>query len=151
MTRSTSTVAAGKIHSFGVLKQALGLSNDELYNVFAEWNRGKLDSYLIEITRDIFSVKDPDSDADLVDMNKLEAFSAHIPNFTFAACVTGAESTYPKKGYVTQHIEPGHLHDGNEDIYLCGPPPMVDAVNYFIREKGIQPASFHYEKFSASA
>jgi len=91
------------------------------------------------------------NDADLVDMNKLEAFSARIPNFTFAACVTGAESTYPKKGYVTQHIEPGHLHDGNEDIYLCGPPPMVDAVNYFIREKGIQPASFHYEKFLASA
>lgn len=30
-------------------------------------------------------------------------------------------------------------------------PPMVEAVNHFIREKGIQPASFRYEKFSASA
>ncbi len=39
----------------------LGLSNDELYDVFAEWNRGELDSYLIEITRDIFSVKDPET------------------------------------------------------------------------------------------
>ncbi|HEX4132968.1 MAG TPA: decarboxylating NADP(+)-dependent phosphogluconate dehydrogenase [Pirellulales bacterium] len=46
--------------AYFLLKQALGLSNDELYDVFAEWNRGELDSYLIEITRDIFSVKDPD-------------------------------------------------------------------------------------------
>ena len=90
-------------------------------------------------------------DADLVDMDKLAALAARIPNFTFAACVASAESTQPKKGYVTQHIEPGHLHDGNVDIYLCGPPPMVEAVNHFIRDQGIQPASFHYEKFAASA
>ena len=44
--------------AYFMLKEALGLSNDELYDVFAEWNRGELDSYLIEITRDIFSVKD---------------------------------------------------------------------------------------------
>ena len=90
-------------------------------------------------------------DADLVDIDKLAALAARIPNFTFAACVASAESTQPKKGYVTQHIEPGHLHDGNVDIYLCGPPPMVEAVNHFIRDQGIQPASFHYEKFAASA
>ena len=90
-------------------------------------------------------------DADLVDMDKLESFAARIPNFTFAACVASAESSQPKKGYVTQHIEPGHLHDGNVDIYLCGPPPMVEAVNHFIREQDIHPASFHYEKFAASA
>jgi len=46
--------------AYFILKEALGLSNDELYDVFAEWNRGDLDSYLIEITRDIFSVKDDD-------------------------------------------------------------------------------------------
>jgi len=41
-----------------MLKDAVGLSNDELYDVFAEWNEGELQSYLIEITRDIFSVRD---------------------------------------------------------------------------------------------
>ncbi len=49
--------------AYFMLKEALGLSNDELYDVFAEWNRGDLDSYLIEITRDIFSVKDEDGKA----------------------------------------------------------------------------------------
>jgi 6-phosphogluconate dehydrogenase len=50
-----------------MLKEALGLSNDELYDVFADWNRGELQSYLIEITRDIFSVRDTESDGFLVD------------------------------------------------------------------------------------
>src|SRR5687768_1524142 len=51
-----------------MLKEAAGLSNDELYNVFDEWNRGELESYLIEITRDIFSAKDDQgSDGYLVD------------------------------------------------------------------------------------
>jgi 6-phosphogluconate dehydrogenase len=54
--------------AYFMMKQALGLSNDELYEVFAEWNTGELESYLIEITRDIFSVKDEDSDEFLVDM-----------------------------------------------------------------------------------
>jgi 6-phosphogluconate dehydrogenase len=43
--------------AYFMMREALGLSNDELYDVFAEWNRGDLDSYLIEITRDIFSVR----------------------------------------------------------------------------------------------
>ncbi|MCI0335581.1 MAG: decarboxylating NADP(+)-dependent phosphogluconate dehydrogenase [Planctomycetes bacterium] len=53
--------------AYFVMREALGLSDDELYHVFAEWNRGELDSYLIEITRDIFSVKDPEGSGYLVD------------------------------------------------------------------------------------
>ncbi len=53
--------------AYAMLKNALGLTNDELYEVFSEWNRGELQSYLIEISRDIFSVKDGDSDDFLVD------------------------------------------------------------------------------------
>ncbi len=54
--------------AYFLMKEALGLSNDQLYDVFDRWNRGELDSYLIEITRDIFSVKDDQgSDGYLVD------------------------------------------------------------------------------------
>jgi benzoate/toluate 1,2-dioxygenase reductase subunit len=89
-------------------------------------------------------------DADLVEMDRLQEFVARIPTFSFTACVASPESSYPHKGYVTQHIAPRHLNDGEVDIYLCGPPPMVEAVNGFLREQGIQPANFHYEKFAAS-
>ena len=53
--------------AYWMLKHAAALTNDELYDVFAEWNRGELQSYLIEITRDIFSVRDPHGDGHLVD------------------------------------------------------------------------------------
>lgn len=53
--------------AYFLLKHGLGLTNDELYDVFDQWNSGDLQSYLIEITRDIFSVKDDDGDGYLVD------------------------------------------------------------------------------------
>jgi len=53
--------------AYFILKNALGLSNRELFEVFREWNEGQLDSYLIEITRDIFTVADREAEGDLVD------------------------------------------------------------------------------------
>jgi len=44
--------------AYHLLRDGAGLSNDEMHGVFAEWNRGELDSYLIEITRDILAVRD---------------------------------------------------------------------------------------------
>lgn len=46
--------------AYHLLKYIGGLNNDELANVFNEWNQGELESYLIEITADIFKVKDGD-------------------------------------------------------------------------------------------
>ena len=54
--------------AYSLLKHAAGLTNDQLASVFDEWNRGELDSYLVEITRDIFTVKDPDTGAFMVDL-----------------------------------------------------------------------------------
>jgi 6-phosphogluconate dehydrogenase len=46
--------------AYDLLKHGLGLTADELHDVFAEWHKGELDSYLIEISRDIFAKKDED-------------------------------------------------------------------------------------------
>ncbi len=46
--------------AYQLMKDALGFSADELHGIFAEWNKGELDSYLIEITAEIFSKKDED-------------------------------------------------------------------------------------------
>ncbi|PTB17840.1 phosphogluconate dehydrogenase (NADP(+)-dependent, decarboxylating) [Trinickia symbiotica] len=54
--------------SYAVLKQVAGLSNAELGQVYAEWNEGELDSYLIDITAKIFRKRDEESGRDLVDM-----------------------------------------------------------------------------------
>lgn len=44
--------------TYHIMKEALGMSNAEMHDVFAEWNEGELDSYLIAITRDILAYKD---------------------------------------------------------------------------------------------
>ena len=54
--------------AYWILKNALGLSNKELYEIFAEWNKTELDSYLVEITRDIFTVDDPETGKPLLDL-----------------------------------------------------------------------------------
>src|SRR6201996_6621004 len=46
--------------AYNIMSVGLGMTPDEMHNVFAEWNKGELDSYLIEITRDILAFKDED-------------------------------------------------------------------------------------------
>lgn len=54
--------------AYYLLKNVLGLSAQELHEVFAEWNKGELDSYLIEITADIFTKVDDETGKPLVDV-----------------------------------------------------------------------------------
>lgn len=90
------------------------------------------------------------NDADLVGLAEIEVLAARIPGFTFSTCVAAEDSAHPRKGYVTAHVAPEHLHGGEVDVYLCGPPPMVDAVRTWLTAQGVTPANFYYEKFSPS-
>ena len=54
--------------AYAILRDLLGLNTDELHDVFDTWNRGDLDSFLIEITANIFRKKDPETDKPLVDL-----------------------------------------------------------------------------------
>lgn len=90
-------------------------------------------------------------DNDLVLVDELQAYAERLPNFSFSTVVAEDASSHPRKGWVTQHMPPEVLHEGNVDVYLCGPPPMVDAVRRHFEQTGIVPASFHYEKFTPNA
>lgn len=48
--------------AYQIMSELLGMSADEMHEVFKEWNTGVLDSYLIEITRDILGFKDEDGE-----------------------------------------------------------------------------------------
>jgi 6-phosphogluconate dehydrogenase len=54
--------------AYHLLKDVLGLNTSELHDIFTEWNNGELDSYLIEITADIFAKTDPDTGKPMVDV-----------------------------------------------------------------------------------
>jgi 6-phosphogluconate dehydrogenase len=54
--------------AYQLLKDVLNLDTSQLHDIFAEWNRGELNSYLIEITADIFAKTDPDTGKPMVDV-----------------------------------------------------------------------------------
>ncbi|PAV30607.1 phosphogluconate dehydrogenase (NADP(+)-dependent, decarboxylating) [Virgibacillus profundi] len=54
--------------AYYILKHVLGMDTQELHEVFTEWNKGELDSYLIEITADIFTKKDDETGKPIVDV-----------------------------------------------------------------------------------
>ncbi|MDO5513245.1 benzoate 1,2-dioxygenase electron transfer component BenC [Corynebacterium sp.] len=90
-------------------------------------------------------------DHDIVELEKLEAFRDRLPDFDYFTVVSDPESDNERKGYVTQHMTDEHLHDGEADVYLCGPPPMVEAVRTFLNDQPNPPQNFYYEKFSSAA
>ncbi len=117
--------------------------NDELYDVFAEWNRGELDSYLIEITRDIFSVKDPETGDYLVDkildtagakgtgkwMSQL-ALDLGVPSTlvteaVYARCLSALKDARVRASKVL-HGPAAATYDGDrERVHRAGPPGPV--------------------------
>ncbi|GKS12610.1 NADP-dependent phosphogluconate dehydrogenase [Paenibacillus chitinolyticus] len=54
--------------AYQLLKDVLNVSTEELHEIFTEWNKGELDSYLIEITRDIFTKYDEETGKPMVDV-----------------------------------------------------------------------------------
>lgn len=88
------------------------------------------------------------ADADVVELGRLNDFRESLPQFTFDYCVSDPTSAAPNKGYVTELIEPAHLNAGDVDVYLCGPPPMVESVREHLQAIGVTPANFYFEKFN---
>lgn len=87
-------------------------------------------------------------DLDLVLVDEIEPYTNRLANFTYSTVVADAASSHPRKGWVTQHMPEELFNGGDVDVYLCGPPPMVDAVRKHLDDTGIVPNSFHYEKFT---
>jgi benzoate/toluate 1,2-dioxygenase reductase component len=90
------------------------------------------------------------NDVDLVEVEKLANYANRVVGFTFTTCVASPSSDCPRKGYVTDHLALDALNGGDIDIYLCGPPAMVDAVSHWLGQQNVKPANFYYEKFAPS-
>jgi len=92
----------------------------------------------------VYGVRD---DADLVEIDRIEALRARIPNFTYDTTCSGRRSRHPLTGHVTDHVSAGVLNNGNVDVYLCGPPEMVESGRQHVVKLGLSPANIHFEKF----
>ncbi|WP_311181713.1 NADP-dependent phosphogluconate dehydrogenase [Hymenobacter volaticus] len=68
--------------TYGVMKNGLGMDNEAIRQTFAKWNEGRLQCYLLEITKDIFAYKAPDTDHLLLDDIRDEARSKGTGKWT---------------------------------------------------------------------
>ncbi|GGG26327.1 oxidoreductase [Rhodococcoides trifolii] len=102
-------------------------------------------------TRDVHLVYGASTDDDVVELDTLKSLADSLDGFTWDYCVSDKDTTAENTGYVTGFIKPEHLNDGDVAVYLCGPPPMVEAVRGHFVEQSVEPTGFYYEKFAPSA
>ncbi|MDV8000724.1 benzoate 1,2-dioxygenase electron transfer component BenC [Rhodococcus sp. IEGM 1408] len=87
-------------------------------------------------------------DADVVYTDLLDDYVTRLPGLTWDLIVSDPATAYPNTGYVTGLIRPEHVHNGEADVYLCGPPPMVESVRTFLDSEKLEVTHFYYEKFT---
>jgi anthranilate 1,2-dioxygenase reductase subunit len=86
--------------------------------------------------------------ADLCELERIAAYSERIPGFSFTAVVSEANRAWPgKRGYITEHLDLAQLRDSAFDLYLCGPPPMVESIKDWRQAQGLEQSRLYLEKF----
>ncbi|QEL15829.1 decarboxylating NADP(+)-dependent phosphogluconate dehydrogenase [Limnoglobus roseus] len=146
--------------AYSLLKNVAGLSNDELGEVFSEWNKGKLDSFLIEITADILKYKDPETGKPLVDfiLDKagqkgtgkwtVDAATEHgtpltlISEAVFARCLSAQKD---------QRVEAAKVLSGPKPTFSGDKQKFIDAVADALYASKIISYAQGYDLMSAQA
>ena len=89
------------------------------------------------------------TDENLIELDRLDSFKTKLP-FQYQTCVSVEQSEKHAKGFVTQWIIKDYLGENAYDMYICGPPPMVDVVKNSIHTEGVTQSHFYEEKFVPS-
>jgi 6-phosphogluconate dehydrogenase len=150
--------------AYDILHRGLGLSAEELHQVFSRWNEGALSSYLIEITSDIFTVKDRETNQPLVDRildsagqkgtgkwTSQNAFDLGIPIPTINAAVEARNlSVFRKERERTSKAFPlpDHSYSGDRKTFVEEVGNALYASKICSYAQGLallQAASFEYQ------
>lgn len=80
----------------------------------------------------------------------LDAYAGKGLALTIERVVVSADGWSGATGHVTSRLRPELLHGGNVDVYLCGPPPMIEAAEAWLKAAPVAAAQIHAEKFLPS-
>lgn len=88
---------------------------------------------------------------DLCKLDELRALEERLPILKVSTIVSRPDPQWPGAvGLITDLLQPQMLNGGDVDIYLCGPPAMVEATRKWLSASGVHGAGLFYEKFVAS-
>ncbi|TCM60675.1 anthranilate 1,2-dioxygenase reductase subunit [Acinetobacter calcoaceticus] len=91
------------------------------------------------------------SETDLCEQQRLHAYAERIPQFSYQPIVGKASETWTgKTGFIQQHLDKAQLAEQAFDMYLCGPPPMIEAVKQWLDDQALTDYRIYSEKFLQS-
>jgi 6-phosphogluconate dehydrogenase len=125
--------------AYDLLHRGLGLDNAQLHEIFAEWNRGELESYLIEITANIFAKTDPETGKEIVDLILDEAAQKGTGKWTSQNALDLGAPTPTINAAVESRIVSAYKDERVAAAkILVGPEPEVstdpETVIHWVRE-----------------
>ena len=90
-------------------------------------------------------------EADLCEQQRLQDYATKIANFNYHPIVTQATETWSgKTGFIHEHLNKDQLAEQAFDMYLCGPPPMIEAVKTWLDTAALSNFKIYSEKFLSS-
>ncbi len=114
--------------AYDILHRGLGLTNAQLGEIFAEWNRGELESYLIEITAEIFTKTDPETGSAVVDLILDEAQQKGTGKWTSQNALDLGAPTPTINAAVESRIVSAYKEERvAASQVLIGPEPKISA------------------------
>ncbi|MGD8405363.1 MAG: NADP-dependent phosphogluconate dehydrogenase [Anaerolineales bacterium] len=114
--------------AYDLLHRGLGLSNVELHEIFADWNQDELESYLIEITADIFTKSDPETETAVVDLILDEAAQKGTGKWTSQNALDLGSPTPTINAAVESRIVSSYKEERvAASEVLTGPGPKISA------------------------
>lgn len=89
--------------------------------------------------------------ADLCELERIRGYTETIENFTFTPVISDEGQQWNgKRGFVPEHFDADAMRETSFDMYLCGPPPMVESVKTWLTANDIQSGKLYFEKFTES-
>ncbi|MCW8276470.1 anthranilate 1,2-dioxygenase electron transfer component AntC [Pseudomonas sp. PCH199] len=89
--------------------------------------------------------------ADLCERDRIDAYAERIPDFRYTEVVSDPSPQWTgKRGYIAEHFNTSELRDGEADMYVCGPPPMVESIKSWLQDQTLENVHLYYEKFTES-
>lgn len=88
---------------------------------------------------------------DLCEAQRIHQYASKIPGFRYTEVLSAPSPEWPgKRGYLTEHFDLAELHDRSADMYVCGPPPMVESIQQWLADQALDGVQLYYEKFTQS-
>ena len=140
-------------HGAGVqeIVQAAGVPKGSFYHYFASKEDFALQAlqqvYQPRLARYAEALANPA----LSPRERILAYAQRIPGFRYTEVVSEPTPEWSgKRGYLTEHFEASELRDAAADMYVCGPPPMVESIKSWLIAQNLQNVQLYYEKFTES-